>query len=301
MSVASAAGEPDGGRLVPPPPTLCLVIGAMKSGTTSLFGLLARHPQIAPAKIKEPQYFVHDGRRAAAPKDDHWYLSLYADRDPARQTVGLEASTAYTMLPGLHGAPEAVARFLARWPGTRLKLVYIMRHPVKRIESEFRFSGARHPVKAFLGRARTLRHGIAVSSYATQLAPWVEQFGREALLLLSLEELERDGVAVLERVCRFLDIDAGHRFEDVSNPQNVSWPWPFRHMSRWALFARVWRPIPLPVRTRLKAMARELMVRRRPYLSGADRQRVIATLRPEMERLANDLGFDSSIWDLTKS
>jgi hypothetical protein len=140
-----------------------------------------------------------------------------------------------------------------------------------------------------------------VSSYATQLAPWVARFGRESLLLLSLEELEREGAAVLERVCRFLEIDPSHRFVDVSNPQNVSWPWPFRHLSRWPLFARVWRPIPVPVRKRLKSLARELMVRRRPYLSGAERRRVVATLGPEMERLATELGFDSSIWDLTKS
>ena len=36
---------------------LCLVIGAMKAGTTSLFAHLARHPEIAPCRDKEPSFF----------------------------------------------------------------------------------------------------------------------------------------------------------------------------------------------------------------------------------------------------
>ena len=34
-----------------------LIIGAMKCATTSLFSYLAEHPAIAPAKIKEPEFF----------------------------------------------------------------------------------------------------------------------------------------------------------------------------------------------------------------------------------------------------
>ena len=37
-----------------------LIIGAMKSGTTSLFATLAQHPQIAPAHPKEPGFFAFE-------------------------------------------------------------------------------------------------------------------------------------------------------------------------------------------------------------------------------------------------
>ena len=42
------------------PSNFALIIGAMKSGTTSLFHLLAQHPEIAAASVKEPNYFSSD-------------------------------------------------------------------------------------------------------------------------------------------------------------------------------------------------------------------------------------------------
>ena len=39
-----------------------LIIGAMKCGTTTLFDLLAQHPQIAPCKPKEPGFFAFEDR-----------------------------------------------------------------------------------------------------------------------------------------------------------------------------------------------------------------------------------------------
>ena len=41
-----------------------LIIGAMKSGTTSLFYYLTEHPEIAEAKDKEPHFFADDDKFA---------------------------------------------------------------------------------------------------------------------------------------------------------------------------------------------------------------------------------------------
>ena len=37
-----------------------VIIGTMKSGTTTLFDVLARHPAIAPASNKVPGFFAFD-------------------------------------------------------------------------------------------------------------------------------------------------------------------------------------------------------------------------------------------------
>ena len=42
------------------PDNFSIIIGAMKSGTTSLFEVLAQHPEICGAKKKEIDYFVKD-------------------------------------------------------------------------------------------------------------------------------------------------------------------------------------------------------------------------------------------------
>ena len=42
------------------PNNFVFIIGAMKSGTTSLFDILSQHPQVCPSKTKEPDYFTKD-------------------------------------------------------------------------------------------------------------------------------------------------------------------------------------------------------------------------------------------------
>lgn len=55
-----------------------LIIGAMKSGTTTLFDLLSAHPAIAPCSLKEPGFFAFEDRWA---EGFAWYESLF-DFDP---------------------------------------------------------------------------------------------------------------------------------------------------------------------------------------------------------------------------
>src|SRR3954464_7011750 len=74
------------------------IVGAPKSGTTSLYDWLDRHPQVYMSPVKEPFYFcpdVHGGLRRlyTYPKDEARYLELFADARPD-QTCG-EASTRY--------------------------------------------------------------------------------------------------------------------------------------------------------------------------------------------------------------
>jgi hypothetical protein len=40
-----------------------LIIGSMKSGTTSLFRYLAEHPELSPSTPKEPNFFSREWSR----------------------------------------------------------------------------------------------------------------------------------------------------------------------------------------------------------------------------------------------
>ncbi len=48
-----------------PLPTF-LIIGAAKSGTTSLYEYLSLHPEVFMSEIKEPKYFAWDAERPSA-------------------------------------------------------------------------------------------------------------------------------------------------------------------------------------------------------------------------------------------
>ena len=99
------------------------IIGAGKSGTTSLWLYLNRHPDIALSRNKEPAFFVRPNFR----EDLDWYESLF---EPAR-IVG-EASTVYTAHPVFDGVPERI-HSLVPTP----KLIYLVRDPVERAISHY--------------------------------------------------------------------------------------------------------------------------------------------------------------------
>lgn len=183
-----------------------VIIGSMKSGTTTVFSMLADHPQIAPVTPKEPGFFAFDDIYA---KGFEWYHGLF-DFDPTRHQYRLDGSTDYTKAPFVTGVWE---RMTAR-KGARYKLVYIMRHPLRRIESH-----ARHVqrVRKELGQIVSPRadhgldHGISLSSlaitqYAHQLAPFQEAWAAGDLFLTTLEDLKSDPDTVMRALWAFLDL-----------------------------------------------------------------------------------------------
>lgn len=277
------------------PTRFALVIGAMKSGTTSLFEYLAGHPAIAAATPKEPGYFAFPHVKA---RGDAWYLGLWR-WDPARHRVALEASPYYTKLPTLPGVPDAVAAF-GHAHAADVRILYMMRDPIGRMESHLRHEAQYHPARLVFRRRAVLDEALAYSSYAMQIAPWVERFGRDRVQLLVFEELSHDPEAVVRRVCRFLDVDPGHAFERLGEAHHVSnrRRAEITLLLRWSGFFRFRRLIPYAARQSVKTVARRWTDRSGAWLSPRERMRAIERLRPEVEVLAARYGVDVSRWTL---
>ncbi|MFB6374644.1 MAG: sulfotransferase domain-containing protein, partial [Bradymonadaceae bacterium] len=108
-----------------------LIIGAMKSGTTSLFNYLSEHPEIAPCRMAEPHFFA---KPLKWKKGLDWYRDLW-DWEPVRHTVALEASTNYAKGFKFEGVPDRIAK--AAESGLDFRFLYIMRHPVDRLVSQY--------------------------------------------------------------------------------------------------------------------------------------------------------------------
>jgi hypothetical protein len=99
-----------------------IMIGAMKSATTTLHEQLARQPYFFMSRPKEPNFFSDDVMYA---RRWDWYLSLFRSA-PAGDLRG-ESSTHYTKIPDY---PRTVDRMVRDLP--RLKLIYLMRHLIDR-------------------------------------------------------------------------------------------------------------------------------------------------------------------------
>lgn len=193
------------------PSDFALIIGAMKSGTTSLFELLSQHPEIAGCGKKEPSYF----EKESAPHEG-WeeYVGLWS-WDPDHHRVALEASVSYAKSPWVRGVPGRIAAK----PEARFRFLYMMRNPLRRIESQVRHS-------LYEGWGKTLDEGMTddlldFSRYAMQIDEYVKLFPRNSLLLLTLEELQANPDAVLRRACEFLGVSPGWEFVGQAKPRNT--------------------------------------------------------------------------------
>ena len=174
-----------------------LIIGATKCGTESLHRYLSDHPDVFMHPQKELRYFTaeHAWGRGLA-----WYRAQFAAAGGAR-AVG-ESSNSYTRHPVYRGVPGRIHQFL---PDVRM--IYLIRHPFKRIESHYRH----RLVTGIEWRSpeRALREDpgyIAASRYGHQLEQYHRSFRPDQLLTLRLEHLVSNPEPVLRRLCRFLDI-----------------------------------------------------------------------------------------------
>jgi hypothetical protein len=164
-----------------------IVIGAMKSATTTLHEQLAGQPSLCMSRPKEPNFFSDDENYA---KGFDWYASIF-ERAATNHLCG-ESSTHYTKLPTY---PQTVDRMVRALP--RVKLIYVMRHPIDRLTSHY------------YGR------------YSVQLAPYFQAYGPEAVHPVFFDRLVRQPDEELERIGRFLGVEEPLRWDHNLRPQNV--------------------------------------------------------------------------------
>lgn len=178
------------------------MIGAQKSGTTSLSYLLAQHPDICVASPKEPHFFSHNWDKGIA-----WYRDCFCHNEG---TIFIDASTTYAMAPvSGQGNPEfeGIPRKIHQL-NPEAKFIYLLRDPVERA-----YSGYWHSVRT--GReTRPFREAIErtsryldVSDYHQQLLLYLAFFKIDAFLFLLFEDLKTDPGAVARRCFRFLGLD----------------------------------------------------------------------------------------------
>ena len=180
--------------------SLCVIAGAPRSGSTTLFFQLQSHPQISGATrdgvlCKETDYLL--GLPGGCSSSD--YLSHFEHINSAR--VLLEASPSYMGYP-LYGS--GVSSFLQGLP-MPVKIIAILRDPVDRIASHYRTKALIHEV---LKNNPEFLHELIISDYWLQLSQYRVFRDSGCLHLIPFPDLIRDQKSVLSGVCNF----SGPRF-----------------------------------------------------------------------------------------
>ncbi len=187
-------------------------VGAQKCASTWLHRVLAEHPEVAVPEIKEVDFFSY--------RYDHglqWYERGLARGRPGARARG-EISPSYFADPAV---PERIARYV---PDARILLS--LRDPVERA-----LSNHRHEVRVgHLQGDLSFEAGLANNPmyveqglYATHLRRWLKYFGRERILVVLMDDIAADPLAVCRAVYRFLGVDDRHAPAGMSQRFNPSY------------------------------------------------------------------------------
>ena len=293
-----------------------LIIGAAKSGTTSLYRYLEQHPQVY-MKVKEPGFFAYEGRqvRLCGPEDQERfdarvvvercaYERLFADVT-TEKAYG-EASVAYLYI---RGTAERIRRY-----APDMRLIAILRNPVDRAFSSYlhmRRDG-REPLPAFeealeAEDARVqanwdyIWHYTRLGFYYEQLQIYYSLFPREQIAVFLFDEFQQDPARVTQAVFRFLQIDDTFR-PNTSLKYNVSGVPRMRRLhqfvSRPNPVKSGLRPfVPLAVRKYVGTMLMTWNVTgRKPQMKRQTRRQLQTLFREDIFRLQELIGKDLSGW-----
>lgn len=199
---------PSGQINLPKGQRFLFILGAMKSGTSSLAGVLNQHPDIMLGTQKEPAFFTEGGSEIS---DVAAYLRLW--KQPfLKRLIGprpkylLDASTAYSKYP-FRGDCAGMIRGCT----TGARFIYLMRDPVDRIESQVAHIVAASEAAAekYQRRGDALRYyrrALQISSYAGQLQQYEAEWQAGRVLLLRLDDLKANPQETLAKVWDFLEI-----------------------------------------------------------------------------------------------
>lgn len=282
-------------RTVAPPLRIdkfALIIGAMKSGTTSLFEHLGRHPTVAPCTVKEPKFFSDEAFWSRGPEA---YEALW-DWDPTRHHWALEASTAYSMLkPG-----QRVTDRMASLGGRQFRFIYLMRHPVDRIASQLSHVAIKSGPASVDEDA--FRWAIQVSRYATQLDAYLEHWPRESLLPLLFEDMLDNPEETVARTQAFLGLkrtplDPSTLEQAHNNRLDLAAGVALTRAAERFPFLETLRPWAPETLVRLVRTVIGRINVKAVDLSERQREQAAEELRPEVRRLHNEWGLDTSRWE----
>ncbi len=260
------------------------VIGSMKSATTDLCDWLDAQPGVAVSDPKEPCIFVSDDAVA------HWTPRLESlFPSGSEQYVRGEGSTDYTKFPLVEGVPR---RLHQTFPDARL--VYLMRHPVARMLSQYSFEWRLGRYSASFEEALASYPDLLDNSrYALQLTQWLEVFPPEQILPVFYETYSHSPRDEVARVLPFIGAAIDTVVEPGTSRSNVTAtivpPTLARRLLRDSLIGRVVRPaVPDFV---IDAYRGRLTRKSTPRVSDDLSGRLVATLDEDLAELGDLLGI----------
>lgn len=314
LQTTSDRGEQAEGRAAEPRPATALrrpnffIVGAAKSGTTSMQKYLGQHPDIAMPQRREPIFFGQDlTSHTKRTGDAQAYLQVFAGCGPEK-IVG-EKTVWYLYSKTAAAEIEAFDK--------NAKIMIMLRNPVDMVHSlhhQFLSTG-NEDVRSFeaalalmeeRAAGRSLPKGAhfpqgllytQVPLYCDQVERYLRAFGRDQVQVISFDEFSRDTPACYARALAFLDVRQDFTPEFVVyNKKRKARLKPLEDLSDGRSPALALLPASLREALRWRLQRLNRVEDKRAPLPSATRRRLQALFRPDVERLSALLDRDFTRW-----
>ncbi len=299
------------------------IVGAPKSGTTSLYEYLKGHPDVFMSVVKEPCYFARDlalddsGNFLVYERDAKLYSGLFDDAADKKRAG--EGSTRYLYskdAPGLiHDAqPDAFVIAMLRNPVDMIQSLHAHKLAAG-TEDEPDFEKAlAQEADRHAGRNIPTHSNPKLATYrdramfGEQLPHWFDTFGRDRVHVGILEDMIKDPAAEFRKVLEFLQVDSSWQPESFAAYNTA-------HGARSNFIRRllngkipqwfVWQGLPRVIGdTRTRALVRDFRHSwfhrkkiEKSALTPALRRQLEDEFMPDVKRVSEMLGRDlGELW-----
>jgi len=217
------------------------IVGAGKSGTTSLAKYLSEHPQIFIPKVKELHFFAFANEKPSYYKEHILGPVLITDIneyckyfDKVKQEVVLgEASVTYLY----YDLVDNVIKNINTYYGEKkqdLKIIIILRDPVERAFSQYKTRLLQKETLPFVEACKKWEERkknnwsiaydyLGFSFYYNSIKKYIEAFGRDKLKIYLFEDLKEKPIELLKDIFRFLGVDENFIPKNVGKVYNKSY------------------------------------------------------------------------------
>lgn len=295
-----------------------LIVGAAKSGTSSLHSYLSRHPDIYMPEKRKELYFWHVATNTNRSIIDHAgegniptrldeYLEYF--EDAREDQITGEACPSYLYFHD--HVLQNLKQHHTKWKD--VKIIIILREPVSRIISQYRFVCKKRLDPEFLSFSDSLKveadrvkrnellpdlFYTDVSKYAEQVEFYLKNFNNVHVCLY--DDLKENPRELLENLCGFLGVDSAKLpefdFEVVNastGARKLKHPLIVQKARSAGRLLLGWLPAGLKVslRERVEGALSEPVI-----IPDDELERLKEMFSSEIEKLEQVLGRDLGLW-----
>ena len=190
------------------------IVGAAKSGTTSLYNYLFKHPEVCMSSIKEPNFFSNkllneqkmyykDIRIDSIEK----YHNLF-NKNINNKICG-EASVSYLFY-------DKIAKQIKKY-NKNAKIIIMLRNPIERAFSHYlmdlRLGFVNESFDSIIYRNSKNKNQhlhyqqyVKVGNYSSQVLKYFDSFGKENILIINYDDFVKSPSLEFKKTCKLLQI-----------------------------------------------------------------------------------------------